>query len=366
MRAVPRRDRHGEDRLVHVRRGRAPDAPVQRLRHRGGGVDLAVGLEARRQATASGCCRSPPPSPHGLRDARLPLEGLEEQAAAARPRRRPEQVAADGADAHRRHRRAGQGELPLRAAVGVRLPLPHHPDRHPSPLAHRLRRAASTQLNETGRGGDRHARDGHRADRTARRRVRRLRLLPVPRCRPRRLEATLRRYELFAEQVMPHFNGQLAPVQASYDWVMGEGDTFVTATINAQMKSIGEYQAEREATRHHLTLTSRRTVSSRPRRARARPARRSRQCLRSPTVGGTKPSAIPHCSTGEKLPLVTTPATSPPTRIACSARGGAFLRRACPRSRRDTPRSFSAARAHDPEMTACPTPRPIPGRPAVE
>ena len=46
---------------------------------------------------------------------------------------------------------------------------------------------------------------------------------------------------------MPHFQGQLEPAQASYDWVMGEGDTFVTATINAQMKSIGEYQSEREA-----------------------------------------------------------------------------------------------------------------------
>jgi hypothetical protein len=46
---------------------------------------------------------------------------------------------------------------------------------------------------------------------------------------------------------MPHFQGQLAPVKASYDWVMGEGDAFVTATINAQMKSMGEYQAERGA-----------------------------------------------------------------------------------------------------------------------
>ena len=59
--------------------------------------------------------------------------------------------------------------------------------------------------------------------------------------------ATLRSYELFAQYVMPHFKGQLAPTQTSYDWVMGEGDTFVTATINAQMKSIGEYQAERES-----------------------------------------------------------------------------------------------------------------------
>ena len=33
--------------------------------------------------------------------------------------------------------------------------------------------------------------------------------------------ATLRSYELFAQYVMPHFQGQLEPTQASYDWIVG-------------------------------------------------------------------------------------------------------------------------------------------------
>jgi limonene 1,2-monooxygenase len=57
--------------------------------------------------------------------------------------------------------------------------------------------------------------------------------------------ATLRSYELFAHYVMPHFQGQLAPTQASYDWVMGSGDKFVAATVHAIEKSMSEYAAER-------------------------------------------------------------------------------------------------------------------------
>ena len=41
--------------------------------------------------------------------------------------------------------------------------------------------------------------------------------------------ATLRSYELFAQYVMPHFQGQLAPPQASYDWIVGTDHTFVEA-----------------------------------------------------------------------------------------------------------------------------------------
>lgn len=59
--------------------------------------------------------------------------------------------------------------------------------------------------------------------------------------------ATLRHYELFAEEVMPHFNGQLAPVQAAYDKVMGAGTKYVDATMNAQVASMLGYQQEREA-----------------------------------------------------------------------------------------------------------------------
>jgi limonene 1,2-monooxygenase len=57
---------------------------------------------------------------------------------------------------------------------------------------------------------------------------------------------TLRNYELFAEEVMPHFTGQLAPVQATYDKIMGAGTTYVDATLNSQFASIASYQQERE------------------------------------------------------------------------------------------------------------------------
>jgi len=59
--------------------------------------------------------------------------------------------------------------------------------------------------------------------------------------------ATQRNYELFAEEVMPHFTGQLPPVQAAYDHVMTQGNRFVDATLNAQFASIAQYQQEREA-----------------------------------------------------------------------------------------------------------------------
>ena len=57
--------------------------------------------------------------------------------------------------------------------------------------------------------------------------------------------ATKRSYELFAQYVMPHFQGQLAPPQASHDWIVGADHAFVKATINAIDKSMGEYAAER-------------------------------------------------------------------------------------------------------------------------
>jgi limonene 1,2-monooxygenase len=57
--------------------------------------------------------------------------------------------------------------------------------------------------------------------------------------------ATLRSYELFAQYVMPHFQGQLEPTQASYDWIVGTDHRFVNATIDAIDKSIGQYAADR-------------------------------------------------------------------------------------------------------------------------
>ena len=60
--------------------------------------------------------------------------------------------------------------------------------------------------------------------------------------------ATVKHYELFAEYVMPHFTGQLAPVQATYDSVMGAGTRWVDATANAQADAINRYQQERATT----------------------------------------------------------------------------------------------------------------------
>jgi len=59
--------------------------------------------------------------------------------------------------------------------------------------------------------------------------------------------ATKRSYELFAEEVMPHFNGQLAPVQTSYDLICGQGSRWVDATLNAQLNTIAAYEEERAA-----------------------------------------------------------------------------------------------------------------------
>jgi limonene 1,2-monooxygenase len=59
------------------------------------------------------------------------------------------------------------------------------------------------------------------------------------------LPATLRSYELFAQYVMPHFQGQLAPPQASHDWIVGADHRFVNATLAAIDRSIGQYATER-------------------------------------------------------------------------------------------------------------------------
>ncbi len=58
---------------------------------------------------------------------------------------------------------------------------------------------------------------------------------------------TLRSYELFAEQVMPHFTGQLAGPQASYDKVVGAGSRWVDATLGAQLTAIADYEAQKAA-----------------------------------------------------------------------------------------------------------------------
>jgi limonene 1,2-monooxygenase len=59
--------------------------------------------------------------------------------------------------------------------------------------------------------------------------------------------ATKESYELFAYEVMPHFTGQAAPVQASYDRIVGAGSRWVDATLGAQLSAIAAYEDERAA-----------------------------------------------------------------------------------------------------------------------
>ena len=60
-------------------------------------------------------------------------------------------------------------------------------------------------------------------------------------------QATKDSYELFAYEVMPHFTGQAAPVQASYDKIIDAGTRWVDATLGAQLTEIGKYEEERAA-----------------------------------------------------------------------------------------------------------------------
>jgi limonene 1,2-monooxygenase len=57
--------------------------------------------------------------------------------------------------------------------------------------------------------------------------------------------ATLESLELFAQYVMPHFQGQLDAPAASCQWVTGSGGEFVNRAANAIMKAIGDYAEER-------------------------------------------------------------------------------------------------------------------------
>ena len=60
-------------------------------------------------------------------------------------------------------------------------------------------------------------------------------------------QATKDHWELFAYEVMPHFTGQAAPVQASYDKIIDAGTRWVDATLGAQLTEIGNYEEERAA-----------------------------------------------------------------------------------------------------------------------
>jgi len=56
-------------------------------------------------------------------------------------------------------------------------------------------------------------------------------------------EATVRSYQLFAERVMPCFNGQGAPPKRSYEWVMGEGHDWRGTTAHAMARAADDYAA---------------------------------------------------------------------------------------------------------------------------
>ncbi len=57
-------------------------------------------------------------------------------------------------------------------------------------------------------------------------------------------EATMRSYQIFAEQVMPHFNGQLAAPTRSYEWTMGDDKDWDGQARRAVAKAMQDYAKE--------------------------------------------------------------------------------------------------------------------------
>ena len=57
---------------------------------------------------------------------------------------------------------------------------------------------------------------------------------------------TLRSYELFAEEVMPRFTGQLAPVLKAYQHVLDESEATRSATRAARAAAVEQWKRERE------------------------------------------------------------------------------------------------------------------------
>jgi len=67
-------------------------------------------------------------------------------------------------------------------------------------------------------------------------------------------EATLRSYELFAREVVPHFKGTLASLEGSRDWAAENRPEFIGAVGGAIMQAITDHHAERVA-KHEVTKT---------------------------------------------------------------------------------------------------------------
>jgi len=60
-----------------------------------------------------------------------------------------------------------------------------------------------------------------------------------------RFEDQKRSYSLFAEEVIPHFDGQLEPVVKSYDRVVGASEDNKNATAAARLAASDQWQRER-------------------------------------------------------------------------------------------------------------------------
>lgn len=60
-------------------------------------------------------------------------------------------------------------------------------------------------------------------------------------------ENTLASYELFAREVMPHFQGQLDRATGSRDWAATNRPEFIGAATNAVMKAFSDHNAEKAA-----------------------------------------------------------------------------------------------------------------------
>ncbi|WP_433502895.1 hypothetical protein ACQP04_24430 [Pseudonocardia halophobica] len=58
---------------------------------------------------------------------------------------------------------------------------------------------------------------------------------------------TLRSYELFAEEVIPRFDGSIDPVLRSYEHVLSEKDSSRAATAAARVVAREQWEREREA-----------------------------------------------------------------------------------------------------------------------
>jgi limonene 1,2-monooxygenase len=58
---------------------------------------------------------------------------------------------------------------------------------------------------------------------------------------------TLRNYELFAEEVIPRFDGTLEPLLRSYDHVLSKSDSNRSATAAARVAAAEQWKREREA-----------------------------------------------------------------------------------------------------------------------